>query len=461
VAETLTMPKLGFDMAEGTLVNWTKAVGDTISKGDVIAEIETDKATIEIEAQHGGTILQFLAEPGDVVAVGAPIAYVGAEGEQPPAEGSAPAAGKAEAAPPPSAEEAEAIAAPEKPEGAPGKTEDKDEGESRPQPAEGLAQAQAPAEGAGGDGAAASALKASPIARRIADERGIDLRQVQGTGPGGRIVKKDVESFQPGQAAPAAPAPAAPAERAAPAALTGPSLGEIPSGPDVEVIDISRLRQRIGQRMVESKQYVPHFYVTSAIDVTALLDLRQQLNASIEDEARKISVNDLIVKATALALREYPNLNSHFYGSKIVRHKRINIGIAVALPEGGLMNVVAQDADRTSLSVMAAQNREMIARAREGKVRADDVTGSTFSVSNLGPYAVDHFSAIINPPEAGILAVGTASKTPVVLDDGTIGVRMIMKVTVSVDHRVSDGAEGAEFLKLFKDLLENPMRLLI
>lgn len=449
MAETLTMPKLGFDMAEGTLVNWTKAVGDTINKGDVIAEIETDKATIEIEAQHGGTLLQFLAEPGEVVAVGAPIAYVGAEGEQPPAEGAAPApaekaapapAEKAEAAPPPSAEEAEAVAAPVT-------------------PAEPLAPS-------GGDGAAAGVLKASPIARRIADERGIDLRQVQGTGPGGRIVKRDVEDYQPGAAAPAPAAPAAPAERAepvaaAPAALTGPSIGEIPSGPDVEVIDISRLRQRIGQRMVESKQYVPHFYVTSAIDVTALLDLRQQLNASIEDDARKISVNDLIVKATALALREYPNLNTHYYGSKIVRHKRINIGIAVALPEGGLMNVVAQDADKTSLSVMAAQNREMIARAREGKVRADDVTGSTFSVSNLGPFAVDHFSAIINPPEAGILAIGTATKTPVVLGDGTIGVRMIMKATVSVDHRVSDGAEGAEFLKLFKDLLESPMRLLI
>lgn len=452
MAETLTMPKLGFDMAEGTLVNWTKAVGDTISKGDVIAEIETDKATIEIEAQHGGTLLQFLAEPGDVVAVGAPIAYVGAEGEQPPAEGSAE---KAEA---PSVEEAGAAAAPEKPAGAPGKAEDK--GESRPQPAEGLAEmrageSQAPVEGNG-------FLKASPIARRIADERGIDLRQVQGTGPGGRIVKKDVESYQPGQAAPAAPAPAERAAPApAPAALAGPGIGEIPSGPDVEVVDISRLRQRIGQRMVESKQYVPHFYVTSAIDVTALLDLRQQLNASIEDEARRISVNDLIVKATALALREYPNLNSHYYGNKIVRHKRINIGIAVALPEGGLINVVAQDADKTTLSVMAAQNREMVTRAREGKVRADDVTGSTFSVSNLGPYAVDHFSAIINPPEAGILAVGTASKSPVVLSDGTIGVRTIMKATVSVDHRVSDGAEGAEFLKLFKDLLENPMRLLI
>ena len=457
MAETLTMPKLGFDMAEGTLVNWTKAVGDTVNKGDVIAEIETDKATIEIEAQAGGTILKFLADPGEVVAVGAPIAYVGAEGEQPPEEGAAPAAAEAEAAPAPSAEEAEAVAAPEPPEGAPGKTEDKAEGEARPQPAEGLAEAQQAAEGE-----ERGMIKASPIARRIADERGIDLRRVKGSGPGGRIVKKDVESYQP-EAAPAAPAERAPqaAAPAAPAALPGPSIGPLPSGPDVEVIDISRLRQRIGQRMVESKLYVPHFYVTTAIDVTALLDLRQQLNASAPDEEHKISVNDLIVKGTALALRAFPNLNSHFYGDKIVRHKRINIGIAVALPEGGLMNVVARDADKTALGTLAAQNREMIARAREGKVRTDDVTDGTFSVSNLGPYQVEHFAAIINPPEAGILAIGAATKTPVVLEDDTIGVRMIMRATISVDHRVSDGAEGAEFLKALKDLLENPMRLLM
>src|SRR5690606_13344172 len=286
------MPKLGFDMAEGTLVNWTKAVGDQVNKGDVIAEIETDKATIEIEAQASGTILKLLAEPGDGVAVGAPIAYVGEEGEQVPEDAQQPAA--AGAAPAPSKQEAEEIAAPAKPEGAPGTVQDKDEGESRPHPAEGLAEAR-PAAGeavAEGNGF----IKASPIARRIADERGIDLRQVKGTGPGGRIVKRDVENFQPA-AAPAAPAEGAP-EVAAPVELPGPSIGELPSGPDVEVIDISRLRQRIGQRMVESKLYVPHFYVTTAIDVTELLELRQQLNASVTDESRKITVNDLIVKAT-------------------------------------------------------------------------------------------------------------------------------------------------------------------
>jgi pyruvate dehydrogenase E2 component (dihydrolipoamide acetyltransferase) len=238
------------------------------------------------------------------------------------------------------------------------------------------------------------------------------------------------------------------------------SFGEIPAGPDVEIIEISKMRRRIAQRMIESQQQVPHFYVTASIDVTDLLNLRKQLNESLPEEG-KISVNDLIVKAVALTLRQFPNLNSHYYGDRLARHKNINIGIAVALPGGGLMNVIARNADQTALGTMAAQNRDMINRARDGKVKPEDVEGGTFSVSNLGPYDVDFFSAIINPPEAGILAIGAAKKTPTVLPDDTIGVRVIMKATISVDHRVSDGAEGADFMKTFKDLLEHPMRLLV
>jgi pyruvate dehydrogenase E2 component (dihydrolipoamide acetyltransferase) len=234
----------------------------------------------------------------------------------------------------------------------------------------------------------------------------------------------------------------------------------LPTGPDVEVIELSKLRERIGKRMTESKQQVPHFYVTTEMDVDALLALRKQLNEGLE-EAHKITVNDMIVKATALTLRKFPNLNSHFYGDKVVRHKRVNIGMAVALPQGGLINVVAKDADRTALGSMAQHNREMIARAREGKVKPDDIEGSTFTVSNLGIYDVDHFIAVINPPEAGILAVGTAKKVPIVKDDGALGVSTRVKITISVDHRVSDGAEGAEFLQAFKELIQNPMRLLI
>jgi pyruvate dehydrogenase E2 component (dihydrolipoamide acetyltransferase) len=309
-------------------------------------------------------------------------------------------------------------------------------------------------------------VKASPVARRLAEEKGIDLQRVKGSGPGGRITRKDVEEF-PVSEAPAAPvqaprpAAAVPAIPPAAARPTMPAFTEIPSGPDVEVVELSRIRARIGQRLVESKQFVPHFYVTSEIDMGATLELRQQLNASITDEAGKISVNDLVVKGVALTLRQFPNLNSHYYGDKLVRHKRINIGIAVALPQGGLVNVTAYDADKTALGTLAAQNRDMVTRAREGKMRPHELEGSTFTVSNLGPYDVEEFSAIINPPEAGILAVGSAKKVPVVLEDGSLGVGIRMKATVSIDHRVSDGAEAAEFMKALKELLEHPMRLLI
>jgi len=427
MAEPILMPKLGFDMAEGILINWMVEVGQAIKKGDVIAEIETDKATIEIETTVEGTVLKLLAEPGDVIAVGSPIGYIGQAGESVPDDG-APAA-TAPAAEPEAAPAAEAPA-------------------QVPTPAPG------PAPG-DGDGF----VKASPIARRLAAEKGIDLSKVAGSGPGGRIVKRDVESF-PVEEAPAAP-PVAPAISPEAPRPTMPTFTEIPSGPDVEIVELSRIRARIGQRLVESKQFVPHFYVTTAIDIAAALALRKQLNESISDPAGKISVNDLIVKAVALALRDFPNLNSHYYGDRLVRHKRINIGIAVALPEGGLINVTSYDADKTALGTMAANHRDMITRVREGKVKPSEIEGSTFSVSNLGPFDVDHFIAIINPPEAGIVAVGAAKKVPVVLEDDTIGVGMRMKTTVSVDHRVSDGVEAAEFMQKVKELLENPLRLLI
>jgi pyruvate dehydrogenase E2 component (dihydrolipoamide acetyltransferase) len=237
--------------------------------------------------------------------------------------------------------------------------------------------------------------------------------------------------------------------------------GKLPAGEGIEIIDVSKMRRAIADNTVLSKQNVPHFYVTVDIDVEPLLALREQLNASLAKEGIKISVNDMVVKAAALTLRQFPNLNTHYYGDKLVRYKQINIGIAVALPNNGLMNIVARDADRTTLSVLAQQNKEMAARAREGKVKPDDIRGATFTVSNLGPYNVEQFGAIINPPEAGILAVASARKTPVVLPDGTLGVGQRMKVTISVDHRVSDGAEGAEYMVAFRNFIENPMRLLV
>jgi pyruvate dehydrogenase E2 component (dihydrolipoamide acetyltransferase) len=273
---------------------------------------------------------------------------------------------------------------------------------------------------------------------------------VSGSGPGGRIVKQDVEGFKPGEEAPAAPA--------VETARTQAPVHEAPTGPDVEEIPLSRMRKIVGERTQESFQFVPHFYVTSEYDMAAVLTLRKEINASIAPE-EKVSVNDMIVKAVALALRDFPNLNSHFHGDKIVRHKRINVGIAVAV-ENGLINVVCQDADKRTLTDISVSNRAMIQRARDGKIKPDDVEGATFTVSNLGPYDVEHFLAIINPPESGILAVGSAQEVPVV-EDGEIKIGVRMKATISVDHRVSDGAEGAEFMQRLKELFNEPMRLLV
>lgn len=428
MAAPIVFPDLGSGMEEGLLLNWTKQVGDTIKDGDVIAEIETDKTTVEVPVSASGVITQLIGEPGQTLKVGAVIGYVegGAADAAPAAEAPAPAAAAASS-----------------------------NGGSAP-----AAASPAPVEDE--DGNLPDGVKASPVARKMAAERKIDLKAVAGTGPGGRITKADIENHVPGAAPAKAPqaAPAAlpPAVTAAP--LAAPVYTAPAASPDIEIIEVSKMRSRIASRMIESKQQIPHFYVTAVVDVEPLLALRAQINAALDDE-RKVSVNDLIVKAAALTLRQFPNLNSHFYGDKIVRYQRINVGIAVALPNGGLMNVVAKDADRTALSVMAKQNKEMIARARDNKVKPDDIQGSTFTVSNLGAYDVDQFAAIINPPEAAILAVSTAAKVPVVKADGTLGVGSRMKLTVSVDHRVSDGAEGAQFLQALKKLLETPMQLLV
>lgn len=420
MAEAIKMP------GDGLILNWLKNAGDAVKEGEVIVEVEADKATVEVESPVTGVLLEIVAQSGDEVEEGRVIAHVGASGEKPEAA-------------------AEAAAAPVKAEAAASTTGQSKATSAPPAPVS------APTNGA--SRTPEGRVKASPIARRIADERGISLDQIKGSGPGGRIVKSDVETFTP-SAAPAF----------APAAASGASVttyGKVPEGDGIELIDISRMRARIAENTLISKQGIPHFYVTSEMDVTDLLDLRKQLNASLESSGTKITVNDMIVKATALTLRDFPNLNSHFYGDKIVRYKHINIGIAVALPNNGLLNVVAKDADKVALGTLSETNKAMIARARESKVKPEDIKGSTFTTSNLGPFDVEHFLAIINPPESGIIAVGSARKIPVVLDDGTFGVGNRMKVTISVDHRVSDGAEGAQFMQRFKNLIEHPMQLVV
>ncbi len=422
---------------DGMLLNWLKNVGDTVSQGEVIAEIEADKATVEVEAPADGTLVEQRAAVGEELTEGTVIGVIGAAGEV-----AAPAAAstEAQAAAQPAAPSAEPKSGPNMQDRRQQADIETEEDYSAPQPN--------PSIDANGR------VKASPVARNIAADRGIDLNTVRGTGPGGRIVKADVENYQPA-AAPAAPAAAAPS--AVPT-----TTRKLPEGPDVEIIDVSRMRSQIAARTLESKQQIPHFYVTLSINAEPMLALRKQINASLGEDGVKVSINDLFVKAVALALQKFPNLNTHFYGDKLVRHKRINIGISVALPDNGLINVVSKDADSLSLTALARNNRGLIDRALESKIKPEDVQGSTFTISNIGPKApdVEHFSAIISPPEAGILAIGSARKYPIVNEDGEIVAQTQIKVTFSIDHRVSDGSEGALFLEEVKAIMENPMRML-
>lgn len=428
MADFIVMPKLGFDMREAELVSWLKEEGDNVEKGEIVAEIESDKATLELEAQAGGTLLKKLEQEGAIVPVGANIAIVGEEGEDISGmEDGAGAAGADEAA-----------------------AEPADEAEVEPEKEETAAEAAAPEAAAEGKGEEfPGGVKATPVARRVASEHDVDLTAVSGSGPGGRVRKADVEAYMER-------APEAAEERRAPAVEFEPTA--VPTGPDTTEIPTSRMRQAIGRRMVESKTTVPHFYVTVAVAMEKALALRKEINGMLPEE-EKVTVNDLIVKAAALALRDFPNINASFAGEKLVRHERINVGTAVAV-EGGLLTVVQKDTDSSTLSKIAIDNKEMIERARSGKIRPDDVQGATFTVSNLGAYDVENFIAIINPPEAAILAVGTARQVPVVRD-GEITVGSQMKVTISADHRVTDGAEAARYMQTFKTILEEPMRLLV
>ncbi|MBI3176175.1 MAG: 2-oxo acid dehydrogenase subunit E2 [Chloroflexi bacterium] len=411
MAETINMPKLGFDMAEGMLVRWVKQVGEQINKGDVLAEIETDKATVEVESSVSGTVLQLIAEQGTMVPVNAPIAIVGEAGE------------KVESKPVDSGSKAAAPAP-----------------QSAPAPAPVAQTVSAPSVGP---------VKASPLAKKIARDQKVDLSRIQGTGPGGRIVRRDIEAALAGGAQPSV------ASR--PAAQSAP-VYQAPITAEDKSVSTTKLRQAIGRRLVESKQTIPHFYVTHEYKMEALIEMRKQINAYLP-ENEKASVNDFIVKAVALTLRQFPNLNATLNGNEIVQFGHVNVGVAVTVP-GGLMTVVVKDADQKALRQISGEVKAMAGRARDGKVKPEDVDGSTFSTSNLGMYDVDEFIAIINPPEAAILAIGSAREVPVV-EDGQIKAGWRMKATISVDHRVSDGAEAAQFMQKLAEFLENPVRMLV
>lgn len=445
MADVVDMPKLGFDMAEGTLVRWVKGEGDEITKGDVLAEIETDKATVEVESSYTGVVRKHLVPEGEIVPVGTPIAVIGEAGEEIDFQtlvGTEQAQEKS----------VESAAS----ELAPAVEETRSESSTTSQPAVSEPESS-------GNGHYPSGIKASPLARRMAGEHGLDLSAITGSGPGGRIVKRDVETYleaPPKKAEPALPEASPPgAPEKTGVALPPPVFTPAGPPPADKRVPLPRLRAAIGRRMVEAKQQAPHFYVTHEYDMGALMGLRKQINSMLDGTGEKLSVNDFIVKAVALCLRQFPNLNASLDGNEILQHGQINVGIAVAV-EGGLLTVVCRDTDRKSLRQISAELRTMAGRAREGKVKPDDIEGSTFSVSNLGMFDVDSFIAIINPPEAAILATGSVQEMPVV-ENGQLAVGQRMKATISVDHRISDGAEAAKFLQALTPYLEEPMRLLL
>lgn len=424
MANLVEMPKLGFDMAEGTLIRWVKSENEKVEKGEVLAEIETDKATVEVESTFSGLVHKHLVEENAVVPVGTPIAVIAQEGEEVNLE-------EMDLQTPPS--QAKSAVEPE--------SDASEHGE------EALDEEVDAEEQSGQDDSLDDALiKASPIAKIIASEKGIDLSTIKGTGPGGRIVRRDVES---------AAAPEKTPEKQ-PAQKKMVETRKIEPGKD-ESITISRLRAAIGKRMLESRQNIPHFYITRSYDVEQLMQMRQEMNDDLPEEDR-LSVNDFVLRAVALALRDFPNLNASLTGNQLTRYGNIHLGVAVAV-ENGLLTVVVRNADQKNLPQIAAEMKGMLQRVKDGKPKPEDLEGSTFTISNLGMFKVDDFVAIINPPEAAILAVSSALQVPVILQ-GQLGVGWRMKATISADHRITDGAEAARFMARLADFLEQPWRLI-
>jgi len=417
----INMPKLSDTMEEGTVVEWKKKTGDPVKKGEVIAEVESDKATFDLESEADG-VLNILVEQGVPAKIGAPIARIG---------DIAPAAPAAKEPP----KEAPKQVAKEAPKAAP-----------QPLP---KAPPPTPAAPDGADGAPRAAgseeVKASPLARRLASELGVNLASLQGTGPDGRIVKEDVEAAAAGKAAPVrTPSPTPP--RA--------------TGPEIEVVEPTRMQATIARRMAESKATIPEFTVTVEARVDLAVAMRQQLKDSVPG-AEKVTMTDFLVRAGALALRKFPEVNSSWVDGKFQRKRRISIGLAVAPSQGmGLLVPVVHDADLKDLIQISIESRQVIERARSGRPAEGDLTGATFSISNLGMYGVDEFTAIINPPEAAILAVGAIKDVPVV-DAGRIVPGKVMRMTLSVDHRVFYGATAAQFMAELKRLIENPVTLVV
>jgi pyruvate dehydrogenase E2 component (dihydrolipoyllysine-residue acetyltransferase) len=451
--EEIVMPRLSDSMEEGTVLRWLKGVGDEVAVGDELVEIETDKANMVYESDLAGTIVEVLAQEGDTLPVGDTIARVGDASEVVGGNGGAPGAAasagragagadeKTSGADQPAIERREPAVA-----SAPA---------TPPGPATPAAAPPSPA-AVGGDGR----VKASPIAKRIARDRGLDLQGLAGSGPGGRIVKADVEkALASGVAAPAAAPAAPPAPAAAPAGPT-PGVAEKPETAKgaVEVVELTKLQQTVARRMAESKATAPHFYLQAEIDMTAAVDGRAKLKTSAKEGERVPTFNDMVVKACALALREFPRANGAYRDGRIELYSRINVGVAVAAQDALVVPTVF-DADLKGLRQISTETQALAARVRDGSITPPELSGGTFTVSNLGMYGISNFSAVINTPQAGILAVGELKAKPVVTDSGEIEPRQLMGVTLACDHRILYGADGAQFLARARELLESPLGL--
>ncbi len=428
MATNILMPALSPTMTEGTLARWLKKEGETIKAGDVIAEIETDKATMEVEAVDEGVLGKILVAAGsENVAVNAPIAILVEPGEAVPDSAPAAPAPKPAAAPEPVAAPAPAAAAPA-----------------------------APAAETTGHG---PRVFASPLARRMAQQAGIDLATLKGSGPNGRIIKADIDAAR--GRAPEAPAPAPKAPAAAPPAQAAAAPAAPITAPH-DAIPHSSMRKVIAKRLQAAKQTIPHFYLSMDVELDALLKLRAELNAQSPKEgpgAFKLSVNDLIIKAVAVALRRVPAANASFTEEAMIRYHDVDISVAVAIPDG-LITPIIRKADQKGLAAISNEMKDLAARAKAGKLKPDEFQGGSFSISNLGMYGISSFSAIINPPQGGILAIGAGEKRPVVKGE-QIAIATMMTVTLSCDHRVVDGAVGAEFLAAFKSIVEQPLGLML
>jgi pyruvate dehydrogenase E2 component (dihydrolipoamide acetyltransferase) len=417
----IEMPKLSDTMSEGTLLKWRKKEGDKVEVGDVLAEVETDKATMEMEAFDDGVIHQFLVKEGSKVAIGAKLALLLGKGEQPPAEGAAPVE---ESKAPVDASKKTDAAAP--------------------------AVSPAPAPTAKPTAAPGGRVKASPLAKKIAAGKGVDLGGVSGTGPGGRITAKDVESAPAGGATPRTSAPA-----------SVPTIPSTPAGAGDQTIALSGMRRVIAERLLASKTQLPHFYLHIEVDAGPLMKARAELNAVTEAAGGpKFTVNDFVLKAVVSAAVRVPAVNASFAGDAIIQYGSVNLSVAVAVEEG-LVTPVIRDAQKKSLKEISEAVKDLASRARNKKLKPEEYQGGTITVSNLGAYGIESFSAIINPPQAAILAIGAIVKKPVVGPDGQIVVGQRMSVGLSADHRVIDGAVGATYLAELRKLLENPTLMLL